>query len=461
MTYAPTALIVDDDLDFRMSLEALVQREGFTTRAASSVAGARRQLAAGIPDVVLMDLKLPDGDGLEWVRSEEAAAGAEVIVITGVGSVDSAVTAMRGGALDYLTKPIDRARLSTALLNVARTRALKQEVGALRDELRDLGRFGSMVGRSAAMQEIYDLIVRVGPTDATVLISGESGTGKELVAGTIHRISPRRHRQFVVVNCGAIPAGLIESEFFGHERGSFTGADRQRIGFFERASGGTIFLDEVTEMPVDLQVKLLRVLESGTVVRVGGSELIRVDVRVVAATNRDPEEAVVSGHLRGDLYYRLNVFPIVMPALRSHPEDIPLLAEHFIAELNRTTDSKKQWTRAALDRLVRLPWTGNVRELKNVVQRAFILGGEKEIGAEDLPLAQALLMPTTSSSILELDLGVSIAVAEQRLILATLEMQHGDKRKTADILGISLKTLYNRLNVYAGGGGLRAITSAD
>ena len=198
----PTALIVDDDADFRMSLELLVQREGFTTRGAGTIAAARRQIVADMPDVVLIDLKLPDGDGLEWLRSEENAIGAEVIVITGGGSVDSAVGAMRGGALDYLTKPIDRARLTTSLLNVARTRALKQEIGTLRADLRDLGRFGSMVGRSQAMHEIYDLIVRVAPTDASVLISGESGTGKELVAETIHRISPRRNRQFVVLNCG-------------------------------------------------------------------------------------------------------------------------------------------------------------------------------------------------------------------------------------------------------------------
>jgi DNA-binding NtrC family response regulator len=307
-----------------------------------------------------------------------------------------------------------------------------------------------MVGRSRALQEIYDLIVRVAPTDASVLISGESGTGKELVAETIHRISPRRNRPFVVVNCGAISSNLMESELFGHERGSFTGADKQRIGCFERASGGTLFLDEVTEMPVDLQVKLLRVLENGTVVRVGGSELIHVDVRVLSATNREPDKAVSSGKLREDLYYRLNVFPIVVPPLRDRPEDITLLAEHFLAGLNRTTDSKKRWTLPALECLLRIPWLGNVRELKNVVHRAFILGGD-EIGIEDLPFAQMAPRTVGANAVLDLAPGISLAAAERCLILATLEMQHGDKRKAAEILGISLKTLYNRLNVYTGG----------
>ena len=240
-----------------------MQREGFVTRTAGSLAEARESLAAGTPDVFLVDLTLPDGDGLAWLRSEPAASTAEVIVITGSTSVDSAVDALHGGALDYLTKPIDRARLRSALVNVARTRALKEEVGSLRGELRELGRFGRMVGRSKPMLEVYDLVARVAPTDATVLITGESGTGKELVAETIHRCSARKDALLLPVNCGAVSPNLIESELFGHERGSFTGADRQRKGYFERANGGTLFLDEMTEMPIELQVKLLRVLETG------------------------------------------------------------------------------------------------------------------------------------------------------------------------------------------------------
>jgi DNA-binding NtrC family response regulator len=442
-----TALIVDDDEDFRTSLDLLVQREGFATRTAGSLAGAAEQLAAGAPDVVLVDLTLPDGDGLVWLRQEPAAAGVETIVITGSTSVDSAVDALRGGALDYLTKPIDRARLRTALMNVARTRALKEEVGSLRGELRDLGRFGRMVGRSKPMLEVYDLVARVAPTDATVLITGESGTGKELVAETIHRCSARKDAVLLPVNCGAVSPNLIESELFGHERGSFTGADRQRKGYFERANGGTLFLDEVTEMPGELQVKLLRVLETGTVVRVGGNEPIRVDVRVVGATNRNPEEAVKAGKLREDLYYRLNVFPIALPPLRSRAGDIELLAEHFLGQLNREAGTSKSWSRGALDRLRRNAWTGNVRELRNVVHRAYIMGGD-EISAEVLPLAPDLPVERAGGSVLEVAVGSSIAQVERRLILATLELTGGDKKKSAEILGISLKTLYNRLNVY-------------
>jgi DNA-binding NtrC family response regulator len=447
----PTALIVDDDANFRESLELLVRREDFATRTAGSLAEARAKLAASPADVLLLDLTLPDGDGLAWSREDPAAANAEVIVITGSTSVETAVNALRGGALDYLTKPIDRARLSTALMNVARTRALKREVGNLRGELRDLGRFGRLVGRSKPMLDVYDLIARVAPTDASVLITGESGTGKELVAETIHMASPRRDRVLLPVNCGAVSPNLIESELFGHERGSFTGAEKQRKGYFERANGGTLFLDEVTEMPLELQVKLLRVLETGHIVRVGGSDPIRVDVRVVAATNRNPEEAVRAGQLREDLFYRLNVFPIGLPPLRSREGDVELLAEHFLRELNRESDTHKRWSRAALDRIRTNAWTGNVRELHNAVRRAYILGGD-EIGPETIPCSDAPPPERSGGPALEVKVGTSIAKMEERLILATLDLTEGDKKKAAEILGISLKTLYNRLNVYAASG---------
>jgi len=448
----PRALIVDDDADFRMSLELLVRRERFVTRAAGSLEEARKELGSGAFDVILVDLGLPDGDGLALLHEQrEADPGTEVIVITGSTSVDAAISALRAGALDYLCKPIDLARLSTALLNVARTKELKAQVGTLRGELRRLGRFGALVGRSKAMLDVYDLIARVAPTDATVLITGESGTGKELVAQTIHALSARRAEVLLPVNCGAVSPTLIESELFGHERGSFTGADKQRKGYFERANGGTLFLDEVSEMSLDLQVKLLRVLETGTLVRVGGAEPMGVDVRVVAATNRDPEEAVKAGLLREDLYYRLNVFPIHLSPLRERPEDVELLADRFLGQLNRGVESPKRWSRAAVQRLRQNPWPGNVRELKNVVQRAFILGDE-EIDAEALPLASAVATTPGEPSSIRIEVGTKISDAECALILATLETCEGDKRKAAETLGISLKTLYSRLNVYAAKG---------
>ena len=446
-SHLPLALIVDDDADFAHSLELLVEREKFATRSAGSLSEARRLIEEARPDVILLDMVLPDGEGLAFVRSESPAIGAEVIVITGQASVDSAVEALREGVLDYLVKPVDRARLRATLAHVARTRALKSQVGELRGELRDLGRFGPMVGRSRPMQAVYDLIQRVAPTDAHVFITGESGTGKELVAQTVHELSPRRNGSMQPINCGAVSPQLIESELFGHERGSFTGADRMHQGYFERAQGGTILLDEVTEMPIELQVKLLRVLEAGVILRVGGTKPIPIDVRVVAASNRDPAEAIKQGKLREDLYYRLNVFPIHLPPLRDREDDLELLAEHFLEELNAASGTRKSWTRGALARLRGHRMPGNVRELKNLVQRAYILAGD-EIGRESVPVDDDSLEPPSPSQ-LQVQVGSSIADAEQRLILATLEHFQGDKERAARTLGISLKTLYNRLNVYS------------
>jgi DNA-binding NtrC family response regulator len=444
----PRALIVEDDPDFRSSLAALVSREGYETFEAANLAEARAALAAKPPNLALVDLGLPDGSGLELLRQEEGAAPVEIVVITGNATVETAVEALREGALDYLVKPVDRARLRSVLANVARTRDLKREVSDLRGELRELGRFGPMVGRSPAMQAVYDLIARVAPTQATVFITGESGTGKELVAQTIHRLSTRRNKPLVALNCGAISPTLIESELFGHERGSFTGADRRRAGYFEEAAGGTLFLDEISEMPIELQVKLLRVLETETVTRVGASDPIKVDVRVIAASNRDPRKAVEEGTLREDLLYRLNVFPIHLPPLRERAGDVELLAAHFLEELNAREGTTKRFSAAATERLCALPWPGNVREIKNVVERAAILADDT-IEPSALPEAQAGQALRAADASLHIRVGSSIAQVERRLILATLDQLEGDKKRAAEVLGISLKTLYNRLNVYA------------
>jgi DNA-binding NtrC family response regulator len=350
---------------------------------------------------------------------------------------------MRRGASDYLVKPVDMARVRAVLANVVRTRELKEQIGSLRGELRKLGRFGPLIGSSPVMQRIYDLISKVAPTEATAIILGETGTGKELVAETIHGLSRRHKEPFLPVNCGAVSPNLIESELFGHERGSFTGADRLHKGYFERANRGTLFLDEITEMPPELQVKLLRVLETGKVTRIGGNEAFNVDVRVIAATNRRPEEAVAKGKLREDLHYRLNVFPIALPPLRDRREDVELLAQHFLAQLNKEHDTAKEFTRPAVNRLKSHNWPGNVRELKNLVHRAFILADD-HIGLDALPLG----VQESSGSSLNVKVGTSLGEAERRLILATLEDCEGDKKKAAEVLGISLKTLYNRLNEY-------------
>ncbi|HEY6552421.1 MAG TPA: sigma-54 dependent transcriptional regulator, partial [Vicinamibacteria bacterium] len=347
------------------------------------------------------------------------------------------------GAADYLTKPVDFARVKMALGNVTRALEMRGEITSLRGELRKLGRFGPLVGASPPMQKVYDLIGRVARTDASILISGETGTGKELVAETIHRLSRRSKLPFLAVNCGALSSHLIETELFGHERGSFTGADRMHKGYFERAHGGTLFLDEITET-VDIQVRLLRALETAAVTRVGGTEPIKVDVRIVAATSRRVEEAVAGGQLREDLYYRLNVFPIHLPPLRERGDDIELLAENILAELNAAEGSGKRFTRACLDRLHRHTWPGNVRELQNVIRRAFILA-EDDLGVDSLPLGVTEEVPAAS---LVTRVGTPIAEMERRFILATLDHCEGNKKKAAHLLKVSLKTLYNRLNEY-------------
>src|SRR5689334_6836575 len=310
------ALFIDDDPDFLQGVTEIAEQEGFAVAGARSLQDAREQLASEPADVVLVDLVLPDGDGIALLRALKETSSSDVILVSGMATVDSAIEALRLGALDYLTKPLDTARLRVVLGHVLRLRSLKEEVGTLRGELRKLGRFGKLVGVSPAMQKVYDMMIKVAPTDATVFITGESGTGKELVAQTVFELSGRRRRPFLPLDCGAIPQTLIESELFGHERGSFTGATQLRRGCFERAAGGTLFLDEITEMPIELQVKLLRVLESGSLLRVGGDQPVPVNVRLIAASNRAPWQAVRDGRLREDLYYRLHVFPIELPPLR-------------------------------------------------------------------------------------------------------------------------------------------------
>src|ERR1700735_362401 len=318
----PHALIVDDDPDMVAWLQEVARLEGFTSTGVQTLQAAREQLSRKRPDVVLTDLRLPDGEGIELARELPPADAPELIVVTGHASVDSAIAALRAGATDYLVTPAELDRVQAVLRHARKTAALRNEIGALRHELRRLGRFGRLLGSAPAMQLVYDQLGRVAPTSATVLLLGESGTGKELAAATLHELSRRRDAAFLPLNCGAVAPQLIESELFGHERGSFTGADRQHKGFFERANGGTIFLDEITEMPMELQVKLLRVLETNAVTRVGGTQLIPSDVRVICATNREPEKAVADNKLREDLYHRLNVFPIRLPPLRERDTDI-------------------------------------------------------------------------------------------------------------------------------------------
>jgi len=444
------ALLIDDNADFLTGLAEIAKQEGFVVTTAGSLAEAREQLSREPVDIAIVDLVLPDGEGIQLLQELKDTPGTDVIIVSGVATVDSAIEALRLGALDYLTKPLDIRRMSAVLANAARVRWLKEEVGRLRGELRKLGRFGRMIGSSPQMQKVYDLIARVAPTDATVFITGESGTGKELVAQAIVELSPRRHRPFIPLDCGAIPPTLIESDLFGHERGSFTGATQQRRGHFERASGGTLFLDEITEMPPELQVKLLRVLESGVLTRVGGEGHVPVSVRLIAASNRPPKEAIQAKKLREDLFYRLNVFPIVLPPLREREGDALLLADEFLEAMNESEGTAKRLSADARERIRTHPWPGNVRELKNELKRAFIMS-EDVIEFDELALGPypASAPGPGSEAQPPPDVGGSLDDAERQLILATLERCGGDKKRAAEILGISLKTLYNRLHLYA------------
>jgi two-component system, NtrC family, response regulator AtoC len=440
------ALFVDDDKTTLHMLAEVVGGEGFTTAIATSLLQAQESMAKQRPDIVLLNMLLPDGDSMQLLRHIVSDITSEVIIMTSQSGGETLLQALRMGAADCLVKPINVKHLKAVLARVQQPSAIRNEPGAATPQWHNQAYFGRLLGTSAVMQKVYLQVERVAPTSATVFITGESGTGKELVAQTLHDLSRRRAQPFVAVNCGAISPQLIESELFGHEKGSFTGALREHKGYFERASGGTLFLDEITEMPAELQVKLLRVLEARTFMRVGSGRELEMDVRVIAATNRIPEEAVADGKLREDLLYRLQVFPLYLPPLRQRGKDVELLASEYLDELNRSEHSSKTFALDALELLNKYHWPGNVRELKNAVQRAYILADDI-IDAGSFPL-QLGKSNDTGGPFLQVRVGCTVAEVERRLILATLDQCQGTKEKAADILGISLKTLYNRLREY-------------
>ncbi len=445
----PHALLVDDDADAAETMAMLVASEGFTVATAGSLRDARRQMSLQEPDIVLLDLMLPDGSGMELFNDAKSLPNTELVLITGHASLETSIQALRLGAADYLVKPMSLKQLQGVLSRVTRPSALKAAAGDLESQLESDGHFGALWGRSAEMRRVYQQIVRVSRTAVSVFLTGESGTGKEVVARTVHDLSRRRAKPFFAVNCGAISPHLIESEIFGHEKGSFTGADRQHLGFFERTSGGTLFLDEITEMPLDLQVKLLRVLESGSFMRVGGTQTLEADVRLIAATNRDPMQAMASGKLREDLLYRLNVFPIHLPALRDRAEDVPLIAEHFLGQIGEREGEKKRFAPQLLERLAEHRWAGNVRELRNVVYRAYVMATGSIIVDDPLPREPGAAPTAGGVPTLTIRIGTPLAEVDRQITLATFEHLGRHKEKTAATLGISLKTLYNRLKEYA------------
>ena len=444
----PHVLIVDDEPESSASLREIVTAEGYSCIIARNLKQALLQITLRKPNLVLCEIRLPDGSGLDLLQVLATEDTINVVLLTAHPTFESAVDALRSGAYDYLIKPVSRTRFKNLFARLAGKSANLLELDLLRTDEKSAeqpNQFGKMLGSSPVMQTLHSHINRVAPTEATVLLLGESGTGKELVAQTIHAQSPRNKHPFLPVNCGAISPHLIESEIFGHEKGSFTGADRQHKGYFERASGSTLFLDEVIEMPIELQVKLLRVLETGTFMRIGSNQELQTDVRIIAASNREPETAIAEGKLRLDLYHRLNVFPLKIPALRERGQDIELLAQNFLDEFNAAQSSKKIFSSKACAVLSNYHWPGNVRELRNFMQRAYILSDQ--VIETDL-LEPGVNQRVASALTLAIPVGTSLADADRKLIFATLDLCGGVKKRAADVLGISLKTLYNRLEAY-------------
>jgi DNA-binding NtrC family response regulator len=445
-------LIVEDEINERTGLAELVSGWGYRTETASDGVEALDKVASFAPAIVITDVKMPRMGGMELVeRLSELSQSIAVVMVTAQRTTENAFHAGRLGVQDYIEKPIDFRRLRSILTNIGEILNARVENEALRRRLRDKGALGPLVGSSAAMQEIFHLIEQVAPSTASVLITGASGTGKELVARTIHDLSSRRNKPFVPINCAAIPETLIESEIFGHEKGAFTGALERRTGCFELAEGGTLLLDEIGEMPVGTQAKLLRVLEDHKLRRLGSKVETSVDVRVLAATNKVPDEAVAAGELRQDLYYRLNVFNIPMPALREHKEDIRELVDSLLTDMNQKHNRKvSQVSEAVLNLFQSYSWPGNVRELRNTLERAVIVCESGLVETKHLPpgFGHSVRVVVNDPDAVHLGVGTTVEEAEKLLILKTLQSTNNNKTRAAEILGISLKTLHNKLKEY-------------
>ena len=464
MPQAIKVLIIDDEASQRSGLAAMVSAWGMTPETAAEGEEALEKLGEFPADVILTDLNMPGLDGFGFLeRLRDKGDMPPVIVLTAYGNMETAVkTVHELGAYWFLEKPIQPGALEVLLRRAGSHAGLREEKRTLERQLGYKGTLGEMVGRAPKMQEIFTILQQAGPSKACVLVTGESGTGKEVVARTIHALSSRRQGPFVAINCAALPETLIESELFGHEKGSFTGASERRAGCFELAQHGTLLLDEIGEMPMSTQAKLLRILEDSKVRRLGGKSEFEVDVRLIAATNKVPEEAVRGGHLREDLYYRLNVFHVHLPPLRDRMEDIPAIASALIGDLNRKHECKvTDLSAAVVSALMRHNWPGNVRELRNVLERAVIVTGEGTVEVRHLPAflqtqgGGAAASATTAQAVTADDpetirfrVGTTVDEAEKGLILRTLEHTGNNKTRAAEILGISLKTLHNKLKEY-------------
>jgi two-component system response regulator HydG len=450
MTEQATVLIVEDDETHRVMLRTVIGGWGYDCREAADGADAIALVAEGPFDLILMDIRMLKVSGLEaLVEIRRLNPAIPVVIMTAFASVDTAVAALKKGAYDYLTKPLDFEKLRVTLLRAMEHRQLRAENQDLRRRLDARFDARNIVGRSPAMAALLETVAQVAPSEATVLITGESGSGKEMIAEAIHHNSPRREGPYITLNCAAVTETLLESELFGHEKGAFTGAGRRKEGRFVQAHGGTLLLDEVGEMPLSMQVKLLRVLQERELTRVGGEAVVAVDVRLVAATNQDLEEMVAAGRFRQDLYYRLNVVGLQIPPLRERREDIPLLAQHFLEVLSRQNrKAVTGFTPAAMDRLIRMDWPGNVRELRNAVERAVVLARASVIDLEDpgFPAPDPTPSPTPPPE--PHAVGATLDAVEQQAILKTLADAGGNKSETARRLGITRRTLHKKLKKY-------------
>ena len=445
-------LIVEDEPNARMGLAELISGWGYSTEVALDGVEALERVRDWQPTILVSDLKMPRMDGLTLLgHLGELEQKFAVIMLTAQGSIESAVESMKMGAFDYIQKPVDPIRLKRLLSSASSQREAERVIASARPRAEETGVLGSLVGKSSQMQEIFSLIERIAPNNVSVLITGESGTGKEIVARTLHDLSGRSSKPFVAVNCAAIPETLIESEIFGHERGAFTGAVERRAGCFELAEEGTLLLDEIGEMPIATQAKLLRVLEDRTLRRLGSKVETQINVRVLAATNKDPLAAIADGHLRNDLYYRLNVFNIDMPPLREHREDIPLIAQAMIRTMNERHGCSVSGIEPTLMQdFEAYEWPGNVRELRNVLERAIVLCGKGSLRRQHLPPGFGIVRSTfaSDSQQVQMPVGTTVDEAEKQLILRTLKSTGNNKTRAAEILGISLKTLHNKLKEY-------------
>lgn len=444
-----TVLIIDDEKNIREGLAAALEMEGYTVALAADGKQGLARMVKGDIDLVITDLRMPEVSG-EQVLAKVAAEnpGVPVIVLTGHGSIDSAVEAMRNGAYDFLTKPLNLDQLILIVKRALESRELAIKHRELLEQLNSRKSFESIIGKSAEMQKIFATVRKAADSKASVLITGESGVGKELIANALHNLSPRRDKPLIKVHCAALSENLLESELFGHEKGAFTGAVARKRGRFELAAGGTIFLDEIGEIDQNVQIKILRVLQDKRFERVGGEETIEVDVRVIAATNRDLEKEIADGRFREDLYYRLNVVHIHVPPLRERRDDIPLLIASFLQEFAKENGKNIEGIDArARSALYKFDWPGNIRQLRNCLESAVVMCSSSVITLEDLPPSIA---GSGEDALISIPAGIPMEEAEKILIQQNLAINKGNKSKTADILGIGRKTLHRKLDEYAG-----------